>query len=470
MMSPMWTLCLLCLFAGASYAAEVCFGELGCFNDQPPWGGTSQRPVSALPWSADRLGTRFLLFTQRNRYYQEIKTDPSIKASNYAGTRKTRFIIPGYLHKDDEDWPQKMCKVMLMWENVNCIAVEWKNGARTQYSQAVNNGRVLAAQVASMMTFLMGNYKQTANMFQMIGHSLGAHVAGEVGSKISGLARITGLDPTEPYFHGTNAAVRLDTTDAAFVDVIHTDGSPFATKLGLGMSQPIGHVDFYPNGGELMPGCNANRGTFTDLDAVWQGTKKFDACNHVRAYQYYQESMVKPQGFVAYPCPDAATFAAGKCFPCAADKCPLMGLYAARFPLTDSTSQTKYFLNTGSSEPFGRYSYNVKVTLDGPNWSNPGFMYVALAEKSVCTKEYLLHVGMMKPGKTYEVHIDAEIDVTSVTEIKFRWNNHIFNPMKPKYGVSKVELLRTKDKKVTHFCGTENVAENAVQSVLPCQA
>lgn len=51
------------------------------------------------------------------------------------------------------------------------------------------------------------------------------------------------------------------------------------------------------------------------------------------------------------------------------------------------------------------------------------------------------------PGWTYEVLIDAEVDVGEVTEVKFRWNNHIFNPMKPKYGASKVELVRGKDKK-----------------------
>ncbi|XP_061546351.1 inactive pancreatic lipase-related protein 1-like [Phycodurus eques] len=470
-MSPMWSfLGLLCLLAGASHAAEVCLAELGCFNDLPPWGGTTQRPVPVLPWAPEKLATRFLLFTQRNRYYQEIKTDSTIQASNYGAMRNTRFIIPGYLEKGDEDWPQKMCKVMLKWENVNCIAVEWKNGVRTQYAQAANNGRVLAAQVASMMTFLMGNYKQTANKFHIIGHSLGAHVAGEIGSKISGLARITGLDPTEPYFHDTNVAVRLDTTDATFVDVIHTDGLPFYSKLGLGMSQPIGHIDFYPNGGELMPGCNANKGSSSNLDAIWEGTKRFDACNHVRAYQYYQESMVKPQGFVGFPCSNATSFAAGKCFPCATDKCPLMGRYADRFSLTNITSQTKYFLGTGSSEPFGRYSCSLKVTLDGPRWSNLGFMYVALAGEKDSTKEYQLHVGTIKPGKTYEVHINAEIDVSTVTQVRFRWNNHIFNPMKPKYGASKVELLRGKDKKVTHFCGTENAAENVVQSVLPCQA
>lgn len=42
-------------------------------------------------------------------------------------------------------------------ENVNCIAVEWKKGVKTQYAIAANNVRVVAAQVASMITFLMVN-------------------------------------------------------------------------------------------------------------------------------------------------------------------------------------------------------------------------------------------------------------------------------------------------------------------------
>lgn len=53
-----------------SIAAEVCFDELGCFDDLPPWGGTSQRPASILPWNPKEISTRFLLFTQKNRYYQ----------------------------------------------------------------------------------------------------------------------------------------------------------------------------------------------------------------------------------------------------------------------------------------------------------------------------------------------------------------------------------------------------------------
>lgn len=39
---------------------------------------------------------------------------------------------------------------------------------------------------------MQDNYKQKADNFHIIGHSLGAHIAGDTGSKIPGLARITG--------------------------------------------------------------------------------------------------------------------------------------------------------------------------------------------------------------------------------------------------------------------------------------
>ena len=40
---------------------------------------------------------------------------------------------------------------------------------------------------------------------------------------------------------------------------------------GLGMSGNMGHIDFYPNGGELMPGCSKNSGSPSNLDGIWEG-------------------------------------------------------------------------------------------------------------------------------------------------------------------------------------------------------
>ena len=43
-------------------------------------------------------------------------------------------------------------------------------------------------------------------------------------------------------------------TDADFINVIHTNGEE-AIAMAMGLLKPLGHVDFYPNGGGLQPGC-----------------------------------------------------------------------------------------------------------------------------------------------------------------------------------------------------------------------
>ncbi|NWX24339.1 LIPR3 protein, partial [Aegotheles bennettii] len=139
-------------------------------------------------------------------------------------------------------------------ENINCIAVDWKDGAKGTYVSAVNNIRVVGAEIAYFIKTLQNISRYSPSEIHLIGHSLGAHTAGEAGRRTQGIRRVTGLDPAGPYFEGTSPEVRLDPTDADFVDVIHSNAAHFPVA-GLGIYNTSGHLDFYPNGGSVMPGC-----------------------------------------------------------------------------------------------------------------------------------------------------------------------------------------------------------------------
>lgn len=78
------------------------------------------------------------------------------------------------------------------------------------------------------------------------------------------------LDPAGPLFSLDNPAERLASTDAVYVEVIHTNA-------GLqGFREPIGHASFYPNFGRTQPGC---------------GVDTSGSCAHERAVLFYAESI-----------------------------------------------------------------------------------------------------------------------------------------------------------------------------------
>lgn len=55
------------------------------------------------------------------------------------------------------------------------------------------------------------------------------------------MSRITAFDPAQPGFEGCPKEVRLDKSDAKFVDVIHTSCRPTVPFLGFGLISPVGN-------------------------------------------------------------------------------------------------------------------------------------------------------------------------------------------------------------------------------------
>uniref|UniRef100_A0A0B7AM58 Lipase domain-containing protein n=1 Tax=Arion vulgaris TaxID=1028688 RepID=A0A0B7AM58_9EUPU len=344
----------------------VQYTGLGCFTLDPPFTNTDwlpQTPVS--------IGLRFLLYTRNNPAMPDILSATnrsSINLSNIRPQLPVKFIIHGYLQNAGMEYIVNMTNALLNKAPMNVIVVSWGAGAYFPYARAVANTRVVGAATAQLITTLQRLKGITAQQIHIIGHSLGAHIGGYVGALIPNVRRITGLDPAQPSFSGFNETVRLDRTDARLVDVIHTDALPFETVRGYGIIEPIGHIDFYPNGGHHQPGCHEESSLLDFIeDAYSNGVTTAEislSCSHERSTQLFISSIIlsSPASsctFQSFPCSSEESFLRGECLNCGNHKCPIMGYEADR----SSRSTGVYYLNTTGTSLFCGQHYFVALTL-----------------------------------------------------------------------------------------------------------
>ncbi|KAL3869627.1 hypothetical protein ACJMK2_042292 [Sinanodonta woodiana] len=325
--------CILHCFIKDSYC-DVCYNEIGCFSSARPFSNALRH----LPMPPSDIDVKYKLFTNQNPDSPQILTNDAdvIRSSNFNGNKDTKFIIHGYKHSTSNPWDINMKDAILERDDVNVILVDWVKGARiTNYAQVVANTRVVGALLALLMKTLAneteGNYLRRMHL---IGHSLGAHVAGYAGERARGTGRITGLDVASLFFKGTEPIVRLDASDAEFVDVIHTNGR------GFGMKSSLGHVDFYVNGGLNQPGCeNKYLNMFMQLFyRQYNEIGKAIACSHMRVLKLFIESINSNCQFMSYPCQTCTTCGKG---------CAVMGYDAQQ-----GNPKGDYFLDTNSNQPF----------------------------------------------------------------------------------------------------------------------
>ncbi|XP_075235998.1 pancreatic lipase-related protein 2-like [Lycorma delicatula] len=368
---------------GTDVAAK-CYGELGCYSINPPWTDIS-RPVSQYPESPEKVKPKYCLYTRHNKHFcQELiySDSKTIYRSFLVPTHKVYFIAHGFLENADRNWIRKLTAELLANNDVNVITVDWGFGSSPPYTQAVANIRLVGTITALLINTMSTKVGVQPEFCHVIGHSLGAHLAGYVGNILQTkfnrkLGRITGLDPAEPHFSKTDPIVRLDPTDANFVDIIHTDATPFI-EGGLGMDEPIGHLDFYPNGGENQPGCDKGMMNYIqqEKNSFIKGIRKFLGCDHVRSLEYFTESVNTQCQFLAVECDSWKNFIAGECFDCDDDNrvCAHLGMNSfhtvqrqkAGLGIIDapySRSMVKLFTITQSEAPFCRALYRVTVII-----------------------------------------------------------------------------------------------------------
>ncbi|XP_025110727.1 pancreatic triacylglycerol lipase-like [Pomacea canaliculata] len=450
--------------------STVCYTDLGCFSTDAPF-TSKERPISFLPESPEKINPTFTLYTRQSPaqgYLLRSGDTTGLTRSTFNASRPSKFIVHGFLESFLATWMKDMKDALLRQGDYNVVVVDWGSGSFSLYGQATANTRVVGAMIAQLIMFIQNTTGARQEDMHIVGHSLGSHVAGYAGERLQHLGRITGLDPAQPYFQYTDKAVRLDPTDALFVEAIHTDGDNFySTELGLGMSQPCGHVDYYPNGGHDQPGCDKSPITHLEENGLYLGLREIIGCNHARAYHLAIDSINSACPFLAYRCDSEDDFKAGRCLKCSDQDCRHMVLTSDPVKLPAGASLLKYYFLTGDLSPYCRYHYRLSLALAKPIGSQQerGTLYATLTGTSGQTEEVKLTNDdvYFNPGETYTYVMTSKLLLGDVTSVEVRWLQHwalldvsswnFLGLRHPKLYVGRIDITSGETQQNSTFCG-----------------
>lgn len=168
-------------------------------------------------------------------------TSDQLVRSGFQSDRRTVILVHGWLNSfaSSRWWISGALNATLAHatSRFQILAIDWGTGAsHSLFAASVANSRVVGATLASLIERLVDELGVKADQIHVIGFSLGAHIAGFAGKRLTGkyrLGAITGLDPAGPLFSGAVASQRLDRFDATFVKVLHTYSGGFWSGMIL---------------------------------------------------------------------------------------------------------------------------------------------------------------------------------------------------------------------------------------------
>lgn len=232
--------------------------------------------------------------------------------------------------------------------NTNLLhRVDWSIGAGTiNYVTARNRVPQVADQLARFLNFLVTNGSTQMNRVNVAGHSLGAHIAGLAGKRVTQgrIHVIFALDPAGLLFSLNSPNDRFEQNDAVYTEGIRTNAG------GLGFDDLLAHADFYPNWGSRFDSkivccrSSVNKNCFTSQPGC--GLDVSGSCAHSRAHQFFAEA-INSNRFVGRRCTGYQQITSRNCP--GTGETASMGIEPGSIGL-----RGVYFLETNSNTPFAR--------------------------------------------------------------------------------------------------------------------
>ncbi|KAA0712172.1 Lipoprotein lipase [Triplophysa tibetana] len=360
----------------------------------------------------------------------------TLSSCEFNNTSKTFLVIHGWTVIGlFESWVEKLVAALYEREkDANVIVVDWLETAQDHYVVAAQNTKIVGKEIGLFIDWLEEITNIPLEKLHLIGYSLGAHVAGFAGSHATNkVGRITGrfdsftacirLDPAGPDFEGVHAHRRLSPDDAHFVDVLHTF-TRRSLGLSIGIQQPVGHVDIYPNGGSFQPGCNL-RGALEKIAnfgilAINEALK----CEHERSVHLFIDSLLnEEEAGKAYRCGSNEMFERGMCLQCRKNRCSTVGYDVSKVRKARSA---KMFTMTRASVPFRVFHYQLKIHFRGKmnqSEKEPA-LKISLYGTNSDEEDIPLNVQeKITTNRTHSFLVVTDTDVGDVLMVKFKWDD-----------------------------------------------
>lgn len=243
-----------------------------------------------------------------------------ILAAGYEPHRPTILLIHGYTQSyPDTTWLRQSRALFERHQRLadfNLIIMDWSAAAGGSYAQAAAMASGMGSFLANFLMKLYDDLGADRLNIHLIGHSLGAHLAGFAGKRIRPrIGRISALDPAGPCFGkilSNSPTDRLSPDDAIEVDVYHYDDD------FLGLPGQHGQFDVYVNGGSNQPGCSGNINTmFGAMVTMIFRLNRALSESHTRSTEVATVPLSDNYcQLVAYECRDYSSFQLGECAKC----------------------------------------------------------------------------------------------------------------------------------------------------------
>ncbi|KAJ2943599.1 hypothetical protein O0L34_g16708 [Tuta absoluta] len=287
----------------------------------------SKKSLKHLTFTVHGPGPAFSAKRTKYTYYQ---MKYLVKDPKFNLTKKTFLYVGGWLDSPGFPWGIVLAKHYTDL-GYNVLMLDTNTFTTFDYPKAARYMRPVGRHVAEMLANLT-KLGLNPKKLEVLGLSLGGQTISFIAKNYRmmtgmNISRLTALDPSGPCFRNLGPEDRLDQSDADFVDVVDTNID------GYGMAAPVGHVNFYVNGGEYQPG-----------DIWWIPCDI--VCSHIRSYFLWISSLQNPNSFLAVKCDSVQQARNKECFKNKPQVTNILGLN------TDRTKKGIFYLATSNEFPY----------------------------------------------------------------------------------------------------------------------